>query len=696
MVSKAVFAVALCTAGLALVQPGPPQTLVAFAQSADRDSLAEALALPVASELVGARDVARFAWVENKAGVRNVWIADRGQPARRLTAFSQDDGQPLYDLALSPDGATLAFVRGGDDSFPDDPLPNAATLAAIPRQQLFIVPAAGGAPVLAGDGHSPAFAPSGDRLAYTKEGEIWLWDRASGARKLANVPGEIRRLNWSPDGTRLSFVEARRGDYSFVGLLDVADARLRYVDPGLGSSVEPAFSPDGRQLAFIRFVEPPPSAGTGVGPETASYWSIRVADAATGASRTLWNAPAGVGGRYAGTRSRNLFWSEGGQIVFPWERSGWLHPYAIDAVGDGVPRDLTSGAFEVEAFVLGPDGRSIVYSANAKDINRRHVWRRPLRGGRPEALTRGQGIETSPTIGGDALAVIASDATHPAHPALVAGGLKPLGQVAVARGFVAPEAVVFRAEDGVEVHGQLFRGRGSGKRPALVHVHGGPRRQMLLGFHPSGYYSNAYVMNQHLASQGYHVLSVNYRSGTGYGLAFRDAAGTGREGASEYRDILAGGRWLAARPDVAPSGIGIWGGSWGGYLAALALARDSDLFAAGVDFHGVHTLLRPVPDSLSPDAQAAARQLQWQSSPLGAIERWRSPVLLIHGDDDRNVPFSQSLLLARELAARGIPYRELVFPNERHTFLRHANWLKSLRATEAFFDQTLVRKEPLR
>jgi dipeptidyl aminopeptidase/acylaminoacyl peptidase len=212
---------------------------------------------------------------------------------------------------------------------------------------------------------------------------------------------------------------------------------------------------------------------------------------------------------------------------------------------------------------------------------------------------------------------------------------------------------------------------------------------MLLGFHPSGYYSNAYIMNQRLAAKGYHVLSVNYRSGTGYGLAFRDAAETGRDGASEYRDVIAAGKWLAARDDVDPKRIGIWGGSWGGYLTALALARDSDVFAAGVDYHGVHSLLRAVPESLSPDAQAAARRLQWQASPISSIETWRSPVLLIHGDDDRNVAFSQSLLLARELAARQIPYRELVFPNERHSFFRHEHWLASYRATEAFFDEIL-------
>ena len=100
-------------------------------------------------------------------------------------------------------------------------------------------------------------------------------------------------------------------------------------------------------------------------------------------------------------------------------------------------------------------------------------------------------------------------------------------------------------------------------------------------------------------------------------------------------------------------------------------------------------MLRPLPGNLSPDAQAAARQRQWDSSPLAAIGRWRSPILLIHGDDDRNVDFSQSLLLTRELAARRIPFRELALPNERHAFLRHSSWLAAFRAADSFLEETL-------
>ncbi|HYW17527.1 MAG TPA: prolyl oligopeptidase family serine peptidase, partial [Allosphingosinicella sp.] len=579
--------------------------------------------------------------------------------------------------------ARLAYVRGGDPESRDDPLPNAASDSEPPRQQIFVAATAGGEPVRVGDGHSPTFSPDGARLAFTRRGEVWLWQSGE-ARKLASAGGEIRRLQWSPDGTRLLFI-SHRGDYSFIALIEPGQPKVRFLDPGLGFSVEPVFSPDGREIAYIRHLDAPAGAARDSGP----YWSVRIVDSASGAARELWAAPAGAGGRYYESRGQDLFWSKDGQLVFPWERSGWLHPYALDAAGGGAPRDLTPGAFEVEMFMLGADGRSLVYAGNQGDLDRRHIWRRPLSGRAPEQVTRGRGIEHAPVLGGTALAAIASDVSRPAHAALVDGGLKPFKPPPTASGFVAPEPVTFRAEDGVEVHGQLFRARGSGKRPAIVYVHGGPRRQMLLGFHPSGYYSNAYVFNQHLAARGYNVLAVNYRSGTGYGSAFRDAPEIARAGGSEYRDVLAAGRWLAGRGDVDPARIGIWGGSWGGYLVALGLARNSELFAAGVDFHGLHSMLRPVSNNLSPDAQAAARQLQWDTSPLGAIERWRSPVLLIHGDDDRNVGFSQSVILARELAARRIPYRELVFPGERHAFHLHSHWLESFRASELFFEESL-------
>jgi dipeptidyl aminopeptidase/acylaminoacyl peptidase len=656
---------------------------------APAEDIAKTLSLPVAGGLVGAKDAPRFAWVENAAGVRNIWIADKGSPARKLTIFGDDDGLEIYDLAFTRDGSALAYVRGGDAEFPDmEDIPNPAGFASWPKQQLFVAALDGSAPVLIGEGHSPAFSPDGKNLAFTYRGSIYLWQRGGEAHRIAKVAGEVGNLQWSPDGTTLLF-DDDRSSHAFVGTFRLGDAAVRYFSPELGYAIEPSFSPDGTHVAYIFFVEPP----TGAAPDSGPYWSLRVADVATGEVRTLWSAPRGQGGRYAGTRGGNLHWASDDRLIFTWEATRFLHAYAIDTWA-GVPHDLTPGAMELDTYRLSPDRKSLVYATNmANETDRHHLWKVNVRGGAPVQLTEGAGIESYPVFAADSLAVTATDVSHPAYPALVGKTLIPLGPAPAASGFVAPEPVTFKAEDGVTVHGQLFRAKGTGKHPALIFVHGGPRRQMLLGFHPSGYYSNAYILNQHFAAEGYDVLAVNYRSGTGYGGAFRDPPGIARDGAAEYRDIHAAGLWLAGRSDVDPARIGIWGGSWGGYLTALALARNSELFAAGVDFHGVHAMVRGIENNISPDAQNAGHELQWASSPMGSIDRWRSPVLLIHGDDDKNVDFGQSVLLARELTARRIPYRDLVFPNERHGFLRYGDWLTAYRAADDFFRDVLASKK---
>jgi dipeptidyl aminopeptidase/acylaminoacyl peptidase len=258
-----------------------------------------------------------------------------------------------------------------------------------------------------------------------------------------------------------------------------------------------------------------------------------------------------------------------------------------------------------------------------------------------------------------------------------------------------PEAVVFPATDALPIHGQLFVPPGSppsGGWPALLFLHGGSRRQMLLGFHHRGYYHNAYALNQLLAARGYVVLAVNYRSGIGYGLDFREARDYGASGASEVRDILGAGRYLAARPDVDASRIGLWGGSYGGYLTAQGLVHAPELFAAGVDIHGVHdwnVAIRNFVPSYEADHDPERRDRAFRASPMSLVDRWEDPVLLIHGDDDRNVAFAETVDLVRELRRMDIAHETLVFPDEVHGFLLHRNWVAAYEATVAFFDRWL-------
>src|SRR5207237_10374123 len=123
----------------------------------------------------------------------------------------------------------------------------------------------------------------------------------------------------------------------------------------------------------------------------------------------------------------------------------------------------------------------------------------------------------------------------------------------------APQAVVLKAEDGLEFHNQLFLPKDlkpGERRPAIIFVHGGPIRQMLPGYHYMDFYHLAYAVNEWLAAQGYVVMSVNYRSGIGYGKSFRNAPKSGWLGNNEYKDVVAAGKYLQGRADVDPTRVG--------------------------------------------------------------------------------------------------------------------------------------------
>ena len=355
---------------------------------------------------------------------------------------------------------------------------------------------------------------------------------------------------------------------------------------------------------------------------------------------------------------------------------------------DGLIEDQTSVA-------LSADGRTLFYCTNAKDIERRHIWAVPVSGGPPRQVTSGEGIETSPAplASGRTLATLSADWRMPQSLGIWSLEPSPSAQTqkiifpASLNGFpgdahVKPELVLTKAPDGLEIKNQLFLPKDlkpGERRPAIVFVHGGPARQMLLGYHYMQFYHWAYGINQWLADQGYVVLSVNYRSGIGYGRSFRTAPNTGGRGNAEYQDVLTGGKYLQSRPDVDPERVGIWGLSYGGVLTAQALARNSDIFKAGVDLAGVHLW----GSSLDPDS------VSFKSSAIGAIEGWKSPVLLVHGDDDRNVAFQQTTGLVQLLRQRDVYYELIVFPDDTHESMLHSRWLYTLERMDQFFKKFL-------
>ena len=682
-----------------------------------------------------AQDIAGLAWSPDASTIAYVYGAETGnsgrpanpahlqhataveiylQPTAGGTPIKLGEGRAPF---FTPDGNSVLFLRSGQIFIAD--------LHCMATKDCHLEPCE--PPV--GDCHSArSEGPASPPAAAQLPSHPLLYDR-----------GTASSLTLSPDGKLLAYISHRR-NHSFLALFNFATKELTFPEPSTGNDAAPIFSRDGKHLAWLRypFTTAPEFATNRTSPNP---WSIQILDVATHTTRTLFtpdpNKPGSAEPRMSTGEPRLLFTATN-QVLFFSEADGWVHLYSIDPSSTKPPAKLTSGG-EVEDALISRDGTRVIYSSTGPsstcvadkcfrtfvppeypDI--RTLWtqvidpaQRTFANNGP--LTPTDVIATHPVELSDGTIVgLVSSSTQPMHPALISSAPASPGiwdrapapkdirtsnppASYPATSLIRPEKVIFPSSDNLfQLHGQLFVPKSPAtpttKHPAILFFHGGPKRQMLLGYPAMDYYSNAYAFNQYLASRGYIVLSVNYRGGIGYGLNFRQCEHCGADGAAEYADALGAAAYLRSRPDVDTAHIGIWGGSYGGYFVALALARNSDIFAAGVDFHGVHEWAREdnaaadwLRGSLTDQEKIAA--LAHASSPMADIDKWRSPILLIHGDDDPDVAYSQTPILADALRARSVHVEELIFPDELHGFLLHRNWLAAYQAAADFFDRTL-------
>ncbi len=663
---------------------------------AQQTDLEQFLSHPIESGFTSSSDGKNIAWVINDHGKRNIIIKTGFEVPRFLTDYQQDDGQEISQLIFTPNGTKLLFVRGGGANR-NGQSPNPSSLAEGTEMAIYYKEILSKSPpTKITQGSSPLIFKDGIRFLFAKGGQIFEspMDINATPKPLFVARGSNSNPKFSPDGREVLFT-SDRGDHNFIGIYHIDKKTIRWMAPDVTNDALPVWSPDGKQIAFIR--TPGNKLGELSDLTGGNRFSIVVADAETSRGKVVWKSPSDDGGFSQSYPSTPLAWASSNRLLFFSEHTGWNHLFSMNPDGSDV-KDITPGDGEVESFVSDPTGQFIYFDGNREDSDRRHIWKSNVTSGNPVAITSGEGIEMYPAFAGKDLYGFKSTSNTSKTLVRIDEIKNSVAQVFPQKlpsfsptSFIKPEQVIFKAPDGTSIHGQLFINRTiTGKRPGIVYMHGGPTRQMLLGFHYSDYYINCYAFNQYLASQGYAVVSVNYRDGIGYGKNFRRAKNQGPRGASEYQDVVAAAKYLQSLAEVDPGKIGLWGGSYGGYLTAMGLARNPEIFKAGVDVHGVHDWSFDAQDATNSwGLKKSEVELAYKSSPVSDLSKWTAPVLFVHGDDDRNVIFQQTTDLVEKLRDKNVPVELLVLPDEVHGFLRYESWTKIFNGAKDFFDRKL-------
>ncbi|MDH5599484.1 MAG: DPP IV N-terminal domain-containing protein, partial [Cyclobacteriaceae bacterium] len=353
-------------------------------------------------------------WVYNKEGVRNLWMAAGPDwKGHALTGYAEDDGQDISAITFIPYSKNILFVRGGTSNRQGE-IPNPLSWNQTPQRQIFMINPESKQSVLLAEGGNPTVSPNGHYLVYSKGKEVWKINLKEGStpEKLFSIRGNAGNLSFAPDGKTLAFT-SYRGDHSFIGTYSINGQSVHYINPSVDKDSNPVWIENGNKLAFIRL----PNARNELpffSTREGNPWSVMLYDLKSGKTNTLWTSSGGPGSVFRTiSASSQLFATNDGHLIFPYEGDGWTHLWAVSTQG-GQAKCLTPGEFEVQYIQMGSDGNTLFYSSNHNDIDRQHIWSVSATGN-PKQITQGKGIEWSPiqTNQGEVFC-LSSTATQPA------------------------------------------------------------------------------------------------------------------------------------------------------------------------------------------------------------------------------------------------------------------------------------------
>jgi dipeptidyl aminopeptidase/acylaminoacyl peptidase len=600
---------------------------------------------------------------------------------RRLTLEDLLSVEAIGETALSPDGKTFAMTRGG---------------------QIVLMPASGGWPVTltstAGGKSGLSWSPDGRNIAFASQGGIWVVASAGGApRRLTNAaagPGDPRAAGdrapqYSPKGRWILYETGRRGHDNLM-IVSEDGMVSAYLTEANNDEEGAAWSPDGTRISY-----------TARAPE---YFSGKLnvvkfdpkSGEASGDPVTLYTSPTDRGG---GWSIRKAEWSpDSSTLAVMLQESGWDHVYLIPAAG-GAPKALTTGAFEDSSPVFSPDGKTIALASTRRSLEESDIWIVPVNGSAPRQLAKfaTPGMQSQPEFSPDGSKIYFHHNSPEESTDLIEsdlhGSVRYLTHTTPKNfesGLIAPEVVRYRSKDGQEVAAILHKPRGykAGTRyPAVLWIHGGPEGQDTLRFDSWA---------QFLAQSGYVVLQPNYRGSTGYGEKFRNL-NVEDSGGGEMDDVAAGAQYLVAQGMADAKRIAIGGGSHGGTMVAYAVTKYPDLFACAIELYGV--VDRATFNERTNRNSAVRWMMKMGGTPeekpevyrkanaLLAIDKIRTPLLIMHGENDPQVPPYESAQFVKALKEHGKVYYYFTYPNELHGFSQREHRLDAWRRQLAFMEK---------
>jgi dipeptidyl aminopeptidase/acylaminoacyl peptidase len=590
-------------------------------------------------------------WVEEEAARRKRREAlDR---ARALPRFELTDRQTIADAAVSADGK-FAYLVVNDRA--------QARTAQVPR---FV-----------------------SESAFTEE---------INART---------KVGDAQDRRRLAVLNLETGDGAWVGLDGVSDA-IVIPKPADGDDVKPAAKPEPAAKRDVRWGSPALSPdGTHAmvsvrAADNTERW-LALVDPATGKTKVLdhlkdeaWIRDGGQG--WLADSSRAWFLAE---------HDGWMHLYTVDPTA-AVParKQLTTGKFEIDQVELSPDGTTFYIQSTEQHPGERHLYALSVDGGaRTKLTTQTGGHQGAIAPDNSMFGLVSSFANRPPEVFLMAN---KAGATATrvttspsaewqAQKWVEPQLVTYTSRDGKEVYARMFTPEMVGakrdpKAPAVIFVHGAGYLQNAHKYWSS--YYREYMFHHLLAAKGYVVLDPDFRASAGYGRDWRTAVYRWM-GGHDLNDVVDGAGYLVRTQKVNAKRIGVYGGSYGGFITLMALFTSPDTFAAGA-------ALRPVTDwahynhgytaNILNEPQADAEAYR-KSSPIYFAEGLKSALLIAHGMVDVNVHFQDSVRLAQRLIELRKENWELApYPVEDHGFVEATSWADEYKRILKLFEVNLKK-----